>query len=43
MEKVTLQHPHTKDTVEVEATPAALVPYMVQGYQQIKPADPDKE
>ena len=40
VEKVTLRHPHTKDTVEVAATPAALVPYMVQGYEQIKPATP---
>ena len=38
VEKVTLRHPHTKDTVEVDATPDALVPYMVRGYEQFTPA-----
>jgi hypothetical protein len=32
--KVTLLHPHTHDLVEVEATEAALVPFMVKGYKQ---------
>ena len=36
VEKVTLRHPHTKDTVEVDATPVDLVPYMVRGYEQVK-------
>lgn len=35
-EKVTLRHPLTGKTVEVEATSEALTPYMVQGYQQVK-------
>jgi len=43
VEKVTLRHPHTKDTVEVEATPANLVPYMVRGYEQVKPDAPAGE
>lgn len=39
-ERVKLRHPHTKDTVEVDGTPASLVPYMVQGYEQVKPEAP---
>lgn len=35
IEKVTLRHPHTEETVEVDATPAELVPYMVRGFQQV--------
>ena len=35
-ERVTLRHPHTKHTVEVDATPASLVPYLVQGYEQVR-------
>jgi hypothetical protein len=41
-EKVQLRHPHTGDVVEVEATPAELVPYMVRGYEQFTPAEPAK-
>jgi hypothetical protein len=38
---VFLRHPHTGDTVELEADPAKLVPYMLRGYGQIKsPATP---
>jgi hypothetical protein len=39
-ETVKLRHPHTQDTVEVDATAAALVPYMVQGYEQVQPGRP---
>jgi hypothetical protein len=41
--KVYLRHPNTGHVVEVDATPAALVPYMVQGYAQYTPAAPAKE
>jgi hypothetical protein len=43
VETVQLRHPHTKDTVEVNGTPADLVPYMVQGYEQVKPVAPAEE
>lgn len=36
VEKVTLRHPNTHDTVEVNATVAEMVPYMGRGYQQVK-------
>ena len=34
--KVRLRHPFTGDTKDVDATPAALVPLMGLGYQQVK-------
>lgn len=34
--KVRLHHPFTGDTKEVDATPAAMVPVMGLGYQQVK-------
>ena len=34
--KVRLRHPLTGDTKDVDATPAALVPWMGLGYQQVK-------
>jgi len=42
VEKITLRHPHTGDQVEVDATHASLVPYMVRGYSQFTPAAPAK-
>lgn len=40
VEKVKLRHPHTGETVEVDGTPAELVPYMVKGFAQVKAEDP---
>jgi len=34
--KVRMRHPHSGDVKDVDATPAALVPLMVQGYEQVK-------
>ena len=34
--KVRLRHPLTGDTKDVDATPAAMVPLMGLGYQQVK-------
>jgi hypothetical protein len=34
--KVRLRHPLTGDTKDVDATPAALIPLMGLGYQQVK-------
>ena len=41
-DQITLQHPHTLDTVTCDNDGNAPVPYMVLGYQQVKdvPADP---
>ena len=35
-DKVRLRHPFTGDTRDVDATPAALVPLMGLGYEQVK-------
>ena len=34
--KVRLRHPHTGDTVEVNAVPEAMIPILGRGYQQVK-------
>jgi len=34
--KVRLRHPNTGDVQEVDATPAAMIPLMGRGYQQVK-------
>ncbi len=34
--KVRLRHPWTGDTKDVDATPAAMVPWMGLGYSQVK-------
>jgi hypothetical protein len=36
-QKVWLRHPHGGKPVEVDATPEALTPLMVQGYAQCDP------
>jgi hypothetical protein len=35
-EKVRLRHPHTGDTVDVNAVPEAMIPILGRGYQQVK-------
>lgn len=42
-DKVYLRQPNTGKVVEVNAVPAELIPYMLQGYQQYQPATPAKE
>jgi hypothetical protein len=34
--KVRLRHPLSGDSKDVDATPAAMVPLMAHGYQQVK-------
>ena len=34
--KIRLRHPHTGDTVDVNAVPEAVIPIMGRGYQQVK-------
>ena len=36
--RVRLRHPLTGDVQDVDATPAALIPLMGRGYQQVKGA-----
>ena len=41
---VFLRHPHSGDTVEIEAIPAKLIPWMLRGYEQVKsPATPARK
>jgi hypothetical protein len=43
-ETVFLRHPHSGDTVEIEAIPAKLIPWMLRGYEQVKsPATPARK